>query len=123
MKKPEDLPAFRCCQRMSAADQLVIHHASVAQSHRSQSRYDDPAAPPQTWTQHHRVEQIAFEPEVVGHRSIIEGTRKGRKEIDGAGRAALYTTPPRNLDHDLDLEFVYNILGEGISNVQDIGSC
>ena len=89
--------------RVAGADQLVVVHAAVRDSHGTDRLYPDPAAPLQAWSEHHRVQQIPLQPQVVGGGAVVEGARQGGDEVQLPGGATLQKAATGDLDNHFQL--------------------
>ena len=85
---------------VSGVNDLVVVHHTVAQAHGSVRGDLDPLAASQARAEHQRVQQVAFEADVVGNRAVIERTRQRGDEIQLAKAASFQEAPLRDLDHD-----------------------
>src|SRR5882724_2805821 len=103
VEKPEHVAALQRARRVLAADELVVRHAAVGQSHGSPCLDPYPRAQRQARSEHQRVQQVAFESQVNRHGAVVERAGQRRDEVDMPGGPALEKAAPRNLDHHLDL--------------------
>jgi len=103
VEKAEDLAARRWVRRAVAADEFVVRHAAVGQCHGSPRLESCPRAPRQARSEHQRVQQVAFKPQMTRHRAVVERARQGRDEVDVTGGSAFQKAAARNFYYHLDL--------------------
>ena len=101
-KKSQDTLALLARHGLVAADQLVIRHATIGERHGTPRACRQLRAIRPARAEHQRVEQVAFETNVVRRRSIVVGTRQRRDEVDAARRSTLDEAEPWYLDRDVD---------------------
>src|SRR3954454_23118182 len=92
-------------QRLAAANQLVVGHTAIGQDHRTPGFYPYTRTQRHACSENHCVEQIAVEPDVLGHRTIVEWARQRRDEIDVPRRSSLDEGATGNLDLDFELRW------------------
>jgi hypothetical protein len=102
-KESQNHSLLCCSHTLIAADQFVVRHAAVGQDHGAPRLDPHMRAEWKARPEHHRVEQVAFESYVGGHRAIVERARQRRYEIDSAGRPALDEAAAWNLDDHVHL--------------------
>jgi hypothetical protein len=61
MEKAKHPAAFCGLQRSTAANEFVIAHPVIGKGHGTPSFHPHTTAKGQSWTQHHGVQQIAFQ--------------------------------------------------------------
>ncbi len=103
VEKAKHPAALRGVQWMVAADELVVHHPAVGQYHCPPCLDACPRAEWQARSQHHSVQQVAFQSYEIRHGAIVERARQGRDEVDVTGGSTFQKAAAGNLDHDLDL--------------------
>src|SRR5882762_5612685 len=89
---------------MIAAHHFVVGHAAIGENNAAPSLHAHAAPNWQPGTQHHCIQQVAFEAEVLRHRAIVEGAGQRRDEVDMPGGTALEKAAARNLDFDFKLQ-------------------
>ena len=117
VKETEDLAARRRIQWALAADEFVVRHAAVGQYYRSPRLDPSSRAERKAWSEHHRVQQIAFLSQVARHGAVVERARQWRDEVEVTGGSAFEKTATRNLDDHVDLGRLRGLLA-GVASTQ-----
>src|SRR5205807_3190916 len=91
--------------RVIAAHHFVVGHAAIGEHHGAPSLHAYAVPNGQARTQHHGIEEVAFKPDVLRHRAVIERAGQRRDEVDMPGGAALEKAASRNLDFDFKLHY------------------
>src|SRR6185295_19490469 len=78
-------------------------HAAIDEGDRAPGLHREPRAEGEARAEHHRVQKVALQADVLRHRAVVERAGKWRDEVDLSGRAALEEAAARHLDHDLEL--------------------
>jgi hypothetical protein len=77
LKEAKNASALERIERSLAANELVVAHAAVGQRDRVPRLCCQPGASRKSRSQYDCIEQVAFQPEMRRHGSIVEGTREG----------------------------------------------
>jgi hypothetical protein len=102
---------IRHAHGLVTANQLVVGHTSVDESHCSPRSNLQTRSESKSRSEDKGVEQVVIEPHVLGHATVVERTRQRRDEIDVSSRSSLQEAASRNLDRDLDLRRRHRIHG------------
>src|SRR6185436_8280959 len=75
VKETKHAAARRSIQRMLAADELVVGHSAVGQYDGPPCLHEEPRSVREARTEHDRIQEVPFEPEMRRHRAVVERTR------------------------------------------------
>jgi hypothetical protein len=103
VEEAKNVAALLSTQRVMAADQLVVCHAAIGQRHGAPGLDVYPATARKAGPEHHRIQQVALEAQVLRHRAVIERAGQRRDEVDVTAGPALQKAAAWDLDQNLDL--------------------